>query len=308
MMPCHDVGRRAERAGFVLGLSLAFALFPGTAQAQRDSAEAHAAFMRGREAHRERRVNEAVKEFERAVALDSMSSTYHLWLAHAYSRQISSVNFMRQAFVGRRAAAQYNRAVELAPTSVEAAEGRLEFFLGAPGIVGGGTDKARAEAARLATFNPYRGQLAEALVAERQKDAATAERIYRSVMAEYPDSIRAVDGLTLLLQGAGRFAEAFALVDERLARDSNERASLYNLGRLASISGQQLPRGEAAMQRFIGLVGDDSLRLANAHYRLGMIREKLDDRDAARAQYQRATQLYPRHELAINALRQLERR
>ena len=297
------------RGAWLFGsLSLSVILFAGTAQAQRDSAEAHAAYLRGREAHRERRVNDAVKELERAVALDSTSSTYHLWLAHAYSRQISSVNFMRQAFVGRRAGAQYNRAVELAPTSIEAAEGRLEFFLGAPGIVGGGADKARTEAARIATFNPYRGKLAEALIAERQKDPATAERVYRSVIAEHPDSTRAVDGLTLILQTAGRFDEAFALVDARLARDSNETTSLYNLGRLASISGQQLPRGEAAMQRFIGLIGPDSLRQANAHYRLGLIREKLDDRDGARIQYQRATQLYPRHELAINALRQLERR
>jgi tetratricopeptide (TPR) repeat protein len=293
------------RWGLVL---LSVALFADTAQAQRDSVEAHAAFMRGRAAHTARKVQEAVKQFERAVALDSMNSTYHLWPGHAYSRQISSVNFMRQAFVGRRAAAQYNRAVELAPRSIEAAEGRMEFFLGAPGIVGGGVDKARAEAARIATLSPYRGQLAEALIAERQKDLPTAERIYRSVITQYADSTRAVDALTLLLQSAGRFAEAFALVDARLVRDSNETTSLYNLGRLASTSGQQLPRGEAAMRRFIALIGTDSLRQANAHYRLGLIREKLGDPDGARAQYQRATQLYAGHELAINAMRQLDRR
>jgi tetratricopeptide (TPR) repeat protein len=292
-------------AGFVLGC---VALLAGSAEAQQDTVEAHAAFTRGREAHRARKVNDAVKEFERAVALDSMSSTYHLWLAHAYSRQISSVNFMRQAFVGRRAGAQYNRAVELAPTSIEAAEGRLEFFLGAPGIVGGGVDKARAEAARIAGFNPYRGKLAEALIAEKQKDLPAAERIYRSVIAEYPDSTRAVDALTFILQNAERFPEAFALVDARLARDSNETGSLYHLGRLASISGQQLPRGEAAMQRYIALIGADSLGQANAHYRLGLIREKQNDRDGARAQYERAVQLYPTHDLAIKALRQLARR
>jgi tetratricopeptide (TPR) repeat protein len=295
----------ACRCGSVL---LSVALLADTAQAQRDSVEAHAAFMRGRAAHTARKVHEAVKQFERAVALDSMNSTYHLWLGHAYSRQISSVNFMRQAFVGRRAAAQYNRAVELAPTSIEAAEARMEFFLGAPGIGGGGVDKARAETARIATLSPYRGQLAEALIAERQKDLPTAERIYRSVITQYADSTRAVDALTLLLQSAGRSAEAFALLDARLVRDSNETTSLYNLGRLASISGQQLPRGEAAMRRFIALIGTDSLGQANAHYRLGLIREKLGDPDGARAQYQRATQLYPGHELAINAMRQLDRR
>ena len=299
------LGRRAVRAVFGIGLTL---LGVAAQAQQRDSVEASAVFARGRAAHSARRVDDAVKEFERAVALDSMNATYHLWLGHAYTRQIKSVNFMRQAFVGRRAGAQYNRAVELAPMSVEAAEGRLEFLLGAPGIVGGGVDKARAEAARIATFNPYRGQLAEALIAEKQKDLPAAERIYRAVIAQYPDSTRAVDALTFLLQNAGRFEDAFALVDARLARDSNETSSLYHLGRLASISGQQLPRGEAAMKRYITLIGADTLSQANAHYRLGLMREKLDDPAGARAQYERAIQLYPGHELSVSALRNLNPR
>ena len=296
------------RPSLLIG-ALSLILISGLVQAQqRDSVEAQAAFARGKAAHSARRVDDAVKELERAVALDSMNATYHLWLGHAYTRQIKSVNFMRQAFVGRRAGAQYNRAVELAPTSVEAAEGQLEFLLGAPRIVGGGVDKARAEAARIATFNPYRGQLAQALVAEKEKDSAGAERIYRAVIADHPDSTGAVDRLTFLLQNAGRFDDAFALVDARLARDSNETSSLYHLGRLASISGQQLPRGEAAMKRFIALTAADTSSQANAHYRLGLIREKLDDPAGARTHYERAIQLVPGHELSVNALRKLDPR
>jgi hypothetical protein len=68
-----------------------------------------------------------------------------------------------------------------------AAEGRLDILLGAPGIVGGGVDKARAEAARIATLYACRGGMAEARIAEHEKDWPKAERLYRSLMAEYPD-------------------------------------------------------------------------------------------------------------------------
>jgi hypothetical protein len=88
-------------------------------------------------------------------------------------------------------------AVKLDPTSIDAAEGRLEFLLGAPGIVGGGVDKARAEAARIATLDAYRGAMAEARIAEHEKAWPEAERRNRSLMAglsgPHRRSRRAVD-------------------------------------------------------------------------------------------------------------------
>jgi hypothetical protein len=62
--------------------------------------------------------------------------------------------------------------VKLDPSSADAAEARLEFLLEAPGIVGGGVDKARAEAARLRTLDAYRGGVATARIAEHEKQAA----------------------------------------------------------------------------------------------------------------------------------------
>jgi tetratricopeptide (TPR) repeat protein len=271
-------------------------------------AEAKTAFDRGRAAHNARKTDEAVSCFERAVALDSTSSLYHLWLGHAYSRQLSSAAFFRKPFIARRSGEEYDVAVKLDPTSIDAAEARLDFFLDAPGIVGGGIDKARAEAARLATLDTYRGSMASAKIAEHEKHWPDAERLYRSLMAEYPDRTPAVDALVTILQNAQRFDEAFTIVDDRLARVPDETASLYNLGRLSAMSGQHLARGEAAMRRFLTLSTGDPLRQSNAHYRLGMIKEKMGDAPAAAAEYQAAIDLYPRHEPAAAALKKIQRR
>jgi tetratricopeptide (TPR) repeat protein len=294
--------RRAVIVCLIAGAGVAAA-----AQQAREPSDAKAAFDRGREAHNARKTDEAVRFFERAVALDSTSSLYQMWLGHAYSRQLSSASFLRKPFIARRTGEAYNMAVKLDPTSIDAAEARFEFYLNAPGIVGGGIDKARAEAARIGTLDAYRGGMANARLAEHEKQGSEAERVYRSLMAEYPDRTAATDALVTLLQNARRFDEAFKIVDDRLARAADETASLYNLGRLSAISGQHLARGEAALRRYLTLTTDPA-RQSNAHYRLGMIKEKTGDARAAAAEYQAAINLYPRHEPAAAALKKIQRR
>ena len=282
-------------------------LLVAAAQGKESVPEAKTAFDRGRAAHNAGKTDEAVSAFERAVALDPNSSVYRMWLGHAYTRQLSSASFLRKPFIARRSGEAYEMAVKLDPTSVDAAEARLEFFLGAPGIVGGGVDKARAEAARITTLDAYRGAMADARVAEHEKEWPKAEQRYRSLMAEYPDRTAAVDALLTILQNAKRFDEAFKIVDDRLARRPDESSSLYNLGRLAAVSGQHLARGEAAMRRFVAMTAGEPVRLSNAHYRLGMIKEKMGDAKAAAIEYRAALDLSPRHEPAAAALKRIQR-
>jgi tetratricopeptide (TPR) repeat protein len=280
-----------------------------TAVAQQDSVRARDAYMQGRSAVQQRKIDDAVKLLERAVMLDADNYEYRMWLGHAYSRQIASVNFMKKAVVARKAGAEYNKAVELAPTSIDAAEARLEFFMEAPGMVGGGTDKARAEAARIATLSKYRGRLAAAKLAAHEKDFAGAEREYRALVTQYPDSGSAVVALATFLQTHNRFDDAFDVVDRRLARVPDDTSAIYQLGRVAALSGQRLTAGEAALRRFLSMVaGKDTLNRANAHYRLGMIREKMGDTASARAEYASALKLFPALEAASNALKKLSRR
>ena len=283
-----------------------------TAPAQQsgsDTVAARAAFLLGRAAVQARRVDEAVTQLERAVALDAGNWEYHMWLGHAYVRQINVVNFMRKPFVGRRMGAEYNKAVELAPNNVEAAEARLEFFLNAPGMVGGGLDRARAEATRITTLNHYRGGFAQARIAEHEKQYAAADSVYRTLIEQYPDSSAPVAALVTLYQTTARYDDAFAIVDARLAKNPDDTSSIYQLGRLAAVSGRQLERGETALRRFLDMLGSkDAFRAANGHYRLAMIRERLGDAAGARAEYRQAVALNPGHELAVEALKKLDRR
>jgi hypothetical protein len=78
---------------------------------------------------------------------------------------------------------------------------------------------------------PHRAFSAERCEGPPRASQYKAERLYRSLMAEYPDRTDAVDALVTILQNARRFDEAFKIVDDRLARLPDESSSLYSLGR-----------------------------------------------------------------------------
>ena len=173
-------------------------------------------------------------------------------------------------------------------------------------MVGGGVDKAKVEAARLTRLNAYAGGFARAKIAEKEKLPEQTESEYRGLMRSFPDSTRPVAVLATLLQSRERYPEAFDLIDARLARFPNDTVMIYQLGRVAAISGREMTRGEAALRKFLSLLGvSDPSSRANAHFRLGMIREKQGDVANARVQYDSAIVLNPRYDEAIAARKRL---
>jgi tetratricopeptide (TPR) repeat protein len=158
---------------------------PALVFAQRDTAKAREAFLEGRAAMRERRTASAIDAFNRAVKLDDRSSEYFVWLGHAHTRDISSANFMRQGLIARRIRAAYDKAVELDSASIEAAESRHEYYMNAPGIAGGGMDRARAEAERLRKLDAQRGAIALGRIEEREKRLDAAEAFYKDAIDAY---------------------------------------------------------------------------------------------------------------------------
>ena len=99
---------------------------------------------------------------------------------------------MRQPIVARRIKSAYDKAVELDTTSVDAAEARFEFYTNAPGIAGGGMDRARAEATRLKKLDAHRGDIALGIIEEREQRLDAAATLYSGVMATAPGSMTRV--------------------------------------------------------------------------------------------------------------------
>ena len=274
----------------------------------REPRNAIALYYMGRVAMAEDRSGEAVGWFEKAVKVNDRSSDYHLWLANALGQEAQRASKLRQPFLARRVKSEFERAVELDPRSVAARRGLMDFYMIAPGVMGGSKDKARDQAAEIAKISPLQGRFASAAIAQREKDVQAVEREYVAAVAENPDSVVAHLSLSVFYQNAQRWDEAFAVLDRLLAAKPDDVRAHYQIGRAAALSGKQLERGEQSLKLWIARPPDDALitTRSGAHFRLGMVYDKQGKVDLARAEYEEALRINSRNEDARKALDRLK--
>lgn len=156
----------------------------------------------------------ASEALERAVAADPSSSEYALWLGRAYGRRAETSNFFTAPGQASKAREYFERAVRLNPRNGEALSDLFEYYLEAPGLLGGGMDKARALVPRMAALDPSEGYWAEARIAKKRKEYGNAEAELRRAVEAAPQQVGKLVELAKLLAGQGRIQEA----DQSLAR------------------------------------------------------------------------------------------
>ena len=251
----------------------------------------------------------AVKAFEKAVKLEDGSSANHMWLAQALGSVARKSNVIKQGMMAGRIKKEMERARELDPRSIDPHQGLIEFYLEAPGFMGGSVDKARIEAVEIAKINKLRGHFAEVDIARHEKDSARMEREYRAAANEFPDSAVAYATFAFYLVNTKRNPEAFGVIERILARKPEPPMGLFYLGRLSIETGMSLDRGEAALRKYITIPPDttDKSRAgpASAHFRLGEILVKRGNSAEARKEFETALGLNPKLEAARTALKNL---
>ena len=92
--------------------------------------------------------------------------------------------------------------------NLDAQSDLFEYYLEAPGFLGGGLDKAEATAAQIAKISPADGQGAEAKLAEKRKDTGSAEAHLRRAIELAPQQAGKLLDLARFLVKQGRFQEA----------------------------------------------------------------------------------------------------
>ncbi len=214
----------------------------------------------------------AVNHLEKAVALSPGDSRMHHRLGDAYGLSAQKAGLFSKMSLAGKCRTAYEKAVALDPKNIDARLALLAFYQQAPGTAGGGIDKAHAQAQEIKQLDAGRGRQAVAglYIAERK----------------YP--------------------EAFAEFDAVLKEKPDDYAALYQVGRLAAVSGQQLDRGLATLRQCLSAPPPENQPgHAAVHWRLGNILEKQNDKAAARAAYEAALKVDPKFPQAIEALNKL---
>lgn len=216
--------------------------------------------------------DDAVKSFERAIELEPRDAELQRQLGDACSLAAQKAGMLSKMSWAKKCRVAYEKAVELDPANLAARQSLMSFYQMAPAMMGGGADRAFAQAAAIKERDATRGRLAFAL----------------------------------LYIGDKKFAEARTELDAVLAVEPGNYAALFQTGRLAALTGEQLDRGVAALQKCLAVEPTAGApRHDAAHWRLGNVWEKKGDRPAARAAYRAALAVNPRFQQAIDALEKL---
>ena len=137
-----------------------------SAVAAKEPENALARFYLGRITFAEGQYDAAAKWFEQAVDLEKKNADFHLWLGRAYGYQAQSAFVWRQLFLARKVRQHFEQAVALDPDHVAARWDLMEYYLRAPGFLGGSWDEAKTQAREIEQRDAREGKEAWRLIAE----------------------------------------------------------------------------------------------------------------------------------------------
>lgn len=249
----------------------------------------------------------AAMHFDAAAKGNPRSSAAFLWVGNITGQLARVGNVQTKVRLGPAIRDAYAKAIALDGSNLDAREGLMQYLLEAPAPMGGDKTKAAEQAAAIAKLNPYRGLGANLAVAAATNDKPAAERLLLGATTQYPDSLIGWANLSAMQADAGRPADAFATITRWQARGTHPMFALFSIGRTAAVSGQQLQRGEQALQQYLrGRRAPTDPPLANANYRLGQIYEKQNRKANAKAAYEAALRSNPSFREASMALERVK--
>jgi cytochrome c-type biogenesis protein CcmH/NrfG len=233
----------------------------------------------------------AIANCEKAVSLAPDNSDFHYWLGRAYGEKADRVNPFSGASLAKKLKNQFETAVKLDPNNVDARSDLAEFYIDAPGIIGGGVDKARGQANALMSISPAKGHYINGRIAEKNHDQTAAEKEYRAAIDASHG--QAVDWFNLALyhRHNGDLDQMERALSEAVKAPGNNEI-LVESAEILVRTGRNLPKASEIVRRYINSETPvEKAPLFEAHYILGTVLEKQGDKTAAAREYQAALTL-----------------
>lgn len=218
---------------------------------------------------KENRLDEAAKIAEQCIAYNAKNSECHEALGNVLGTKAMRGGVMSAISYVGKIRDSFKKAIELNPNNFSARSSLMQFYLQAPGFVGGGKDRAKDLIVETIKISPSAGALLQASLdlyednfdrassvalavntsqseslAKHQRNVlsnighalisekkmAQAEKIFQELCQRFPDSIHGFYGLGKTLQEQGKIKDALPHLEKSLAIEANANV-LYRLGK-----------------------------------------------------------------------------
>lgn len=247
--------------------------------------------------------DDAISACENAVSLAPRNSDYHLWLGRAYGEKADHVGPLSAFSLARKLRRQFETAVLLNPRNLDARVDLAEFYTEAPGILGGGEDKVRAQADALAKFTPAKAHLVLGRLAEKQKDPATAENEYKAAIAAGNGNAQDWLNLAVFYKHQSRWDDMEEALKKVASASDGKSDALLESADLLLRAGRNPGMAVQLVRQYLASDSpSERYPFFQAHYVLGRALEKQGDTQGAAREYREVLTLASNFPPARDAL------
>jgi Flp pilus assembly protein TadD len=204
----------------------------------------------------------ATDTLEKAAGLAPDNPELLNWLGRAYGRRAETSGPFTAPGFASKARQMFEKSVALDPANKEATGDLLDFYLDAPGFLGGGVQKAEALVKIISKTDPAEANYAQGIIDDRRKQYDSAEKHFRHAAELAPKQVGRVIDLAKFLARRGRIDESEALFDRAAKLAPNNPRILFERASTYVKEQRNLDQARQLLQRYIEspLTADDPPR------------------------------------------------
>jgi tetratricopeptide (TPR) repeat protein len=271
------------------------------------SSDAEAHFWIARAYYEQRNFDQAIAHFAKAEQLAPSNSLYHQWLGRAYGEQADRE---RSFTLARKVKTEFETAVQLNPSNIQARRDLEEYCLEAPWIAGGSKDEAKVQVDAIAAIDPIEGHLARVqydVVALKKPDLADNE--FHLAFEAKPRTIDAYLSAAEFYEKQNRPADLANVIDTAAKVTPSDPRLAFHRGVQRILAAKDLPQAEQYLKSYLASTPDRSDWPTHAAARewLGRLYQLEGKHAEAAEQFRAALQLDPNRKDAKTRLDQLEK-
>jgi tetratricopeptide (TPR) repeat protein len=251
----------------------------------------------------------AIASAEKAVELDPKNSVYHEWLGRTYGGKAEHAGMFSGLSLAKKTRKEFETAVRLDEKNFSAGQALVEYDCSAPGIAGGGEDKARPEIARLAALDAAEGHYAAGNCRRQKKDFSAADAEFTKAIESHPASANLIYDIGDYAMKHGQPERLMAVAGEgEKVAPADPRGSFYRAVALV-LTNNSSDRAESLLREYLNRAPTRSgyPRRWEAHEWLGHLYENQGKTQAAIGEYEAALKLDPKSKSVNDALKRLEK-
>jgi len=251
----------------------------------------------------------AIRSAEKAVALDPQSSAYHEWLGRAFGEKADHAGWFSAISLAKKTRKEFQTAVELDNRNFAAQQALIEFDCSAPGLVGGGEDKAQPHIKELMDLDAAEGHYAAGNCRRQKKDFSEADEEFTKALESWPKSAELIYDIGDYAVKRAQPERLFAVAEagERVA-PNDPRAKFYR-GVGLVLQKEKPEEAERLLQGYAKRAPKRSgyPSPAAAHAWLGRLYLNEYRTEGAKEEFENALRLDPKNKIAQEELKKLKK-